>query len=472
MKTKKFTNSFSPHCMAILFAILCAIPLKAGQTHHTEDYARHIVGVLKGIYFDYSKEEAVTILHEIAEQDSMPYAMNALGLIYIKGTGVKKNMKEGLHWLEEAGKHGMADAYHDIGAVYKEGRSGIKQDLVKAYVTFLEGARLGSRKCTYDAGYMLYKGLGCEQSYAKSMEMFEIAAQRGHSGAMYMLGLCYRNGYGTEQNEEKGLELLNKAAVRGFKTARDELTRSHPENFLHYTLASDDDSVTIPLSMPEICTGINDTSLLNGDYTGYLIVYDWSGKFILREKPIRMSVKRTGSEASGNIYVEDYDIPFRADVQDDGTLKFKDSYAKLKERYTKNGKVNYRLDYAKLDIWKDSVRGELSLFSQSHREPEKPMYIQLKKLNSSNATTSDSNHISVSPNPFSSVIKVAIELETSCNVTTRIFDKYGIVAYQQDMGHVEKGKQEFVMSPKLEKGYYILNITAGKHVLRTVIIKE
>ena len=151
--------------------LLCVLPVRAGQPHHTEDYVRHAVGVLKGVFFDYSQEEAIKILHEVAEQDSMPYAMNALGLAYLKGTGVKKNMREALHWLEEAGKHGIADAYHDVGAVYKEGRSGISQDFVKAYDAFLQGARLGSKKCSYDAGYMLYKGLGCEQSYEKAIEL-------------------------------------------------------------------------------------------------------------------------------------------------------------------------------------------------------------------------------------------------------------------------------------------------------------
>jgi TPR repeat protein len=66
----------------------------ARQSHYTEDHARQAEGVLRGIFFDYSKEKAVTILHEIAEQDSIPYAMNALGQIYLKGTGVKKNYTE------------------------------------------------------------------------------------------------------------------------------------------------------------------------------------------------------------------------------------------------------------------------------------------------------------------------------------------------------------------------------------------
>lgn len=43
----------------------------AQQSHYTEDHARQAEGVLRGIFFDYSKEKAVTILHEIAEQHTL-----------------------------------------------------------------------------------------------------------------------------------------------------------------------------------------------------------------------------------------------------------------------------------------------------------------------------------------------------------------------------------------------------------------
>ena len=141
----------------------------------------------------------------------------------------------------------------------------------------------------------------------------------------------------------------------------EELARPYPENCLYNTQTYGNDSILLPLSMPQTDISINDISLFNGDYDGWLIVYDWSGKFILKEIPVKMSVHRNNNEVSGILFLEDYDIPFYADILDDGTLKFNDSYANLKERYTKKGKVKYKLNYAKLDIWKDEVKGELSL---------------------------------------------------------------------------------------------------------------
>ena len=379
MEIKHYETTLPCVCMTILLMFFYILPMNAQQVHHTEDYARHAAGVLKGTYHDLGKEEALTILRETAELDSLPYAMNALGLAYLKGEGVKKDVKEGLHWLEEAGNHGIVDAYHEIGAVYKNGRYGIKQDFAKAYDAFIEGARLGSRKCTYDAGYMRYKGLGCEQSYTKAMELFEVAAKMGHSGSMYMLGLCHRNGYGTEQDEEKGMELIKKAAGRGFKPAKEELARRKPENHLHKTRGSANDSDCSFLSMPETNNSLNDTAIFNGKYEGKLVVCDWSEKYILQEKPIKMSVIRNDNQVTGSISVGHKVIPFHADITDNGVLKFRDTYAELKERYTRKGKVRYKLNYAKLDICKDGIIGELSVYSLNHKEPEKPMYVQIHR---------------------------------------------------------------------------------------------
>lgn len=469
MRTKFLTNPVPLVCVVFLL-LLCNIqPVKGSKPHHTEEFARYAVGVLKGVFFDYSKEKAVEILHEAAEQDSMPYAMNALGLIYLEGIGVQKNTTEALYWLEEAGKHGIVDAYHNIGAAYKEGKFGVKQDFTKAYSAFMQGATLGSKVCNYDAGFMLYKGLGCRQNYAKAMEMFEVAADLGHNGARYMLGLCYRNGYGTIQDEDKGLELLCKAADYGYRAAFEELARPYPENYLNNAFAVKNDSIYTPLSMPEIATNNNDVSLLEGDYQGNLIVYDWSGNFILKEIPAKMSVHRKDNELSGIIHIGGHDIPFKADVLDDGTIKFKEGVVSLNERYTTKGKVKYKLNYAKLDIWGDEIKGELALFCLNNKEPEKPMYIQLYRMSNSNRAISRANSISVEPHPSSSVVNVKLNLDETCNVSVRIFDKYGFLVYQREMGVVEKGEQEFSLKQRLKAGYYVLNVTAGNRILRTLI---
>ena len=447
----------------------------ADNTRAGNDEVMHAVGVLKGIYQDYTKEKAVSILLNAAENDTVAYAMNALGLAYMEGIGTEQNAEKAISWLKKAGENGYCDAYHNLGVIYKLGKCGEKQNFTAAYNAFIKGAEAGSDACRYGAGFMLYKGLGCAQDYGKAMELFQTASDNGNVYATYMLGLCYRNGYGTAQDEEQGMELLNQAATLGYSAAIEEMSRKNPENYLSGIIVSDSAFTDIPASMPEIKADVNDTTLLRGKYSGCVVMYDWSGRHVLGEKPVCMSVSRTGEEISGYLLLGTDSVPFKADITAEGSLKFKKSYVSLKERYTFNGKVQYRLDSADLDIWNDRIRGRLSLYSLSQREPERPMYMELYrgaygKTDNDNACAD--GYIAIAPNPFDSQFDAIFELRENATATARVFDKFGVLIWQQSLGTFEAGKHKVTLSPDIRPGYHVLNISAGKQVLRTIIVKK
>lgn len=447
----------------------------AGNTRAGNDEVMHAVGVLKGIYQDYTKEKAVSILLNAAENDTVAYAMNALGLAYMEGIGTEQNAEKAISWLKKAGENGYCDAYHNLGVIYKLGKCGEKQNFTAAYNAFIKGAEAGSDACRYGAGFMLYKGLGCAQDYGKAMELFQTASDNGNVYATYMLGLCYRNGYGTAQDEEQGMELLNQAATLGYSAAIEEMSRKNPENYLSGIIVSDSAFTDIPASMPEIKADVNDTTLLRGKYSGCVVMYDWSGRHVLGEKPVCMSVSRTGEEISGYLLLGTDSVPFKADITAEGSLKFKKSYVSLKERYTFNGKVQYRLDSADLDIWNDRIRGRLSLYSLSQREPERPMFMELYRGaygKTDNDNTCANGYIAIAPNPFDSQFDAIFELRENATATARVFDKFGVLIWQQSLGTFEAGKHKVTLSPDIRPGYHVLNISAGKQVLRTIIVKK
>ena len=447
----------------------------ADNTRAGNDEVMHAVGVLKGIYQDYTKEKAVSILLNAAENDTVAYAMNALGLAYMEGIGTEQNAEKAISWLKKAGENGYCDAYHNLGVIYKLGKCGEKQNFTAAYNAFIKGAEAGSDACRYGAGFMLYKGLGCAQDYGKAMELFQTASDNGNVYATYMLGLCYRNGYGTAQDEEQGMELLNQAATLGYSAAIEEMSRKNPENYLSGIIVSDSAFTDIPASMPEIKADVNDTTLLRGKYSGCVVMYDWSGRHVLGEKPVCMSVSRTGEEISGYLLLGTDSVPFKADITAEGSLKFKKSYVSLKERYTFNGKVQYRLDSADLDIWNDRIRGRLSLYSLSQREPERPMFMELYRGaygKADNDNTCANGYIAIAPNPFDSQFDAIFELRENATATARVFDKFGVLIWQQSLGTFEAGKHKVTLSPDIRPGYHVLNISAGKQVLRTIIVKK
>lgn len=445
----------------------------ATVTDAIQDDIMHAVGVLKGIYVDYSKEQAISILQSTAEKDTTAYAMNVLGLAYMEGLGTEPDAEKAKYWLGKAAESGFADAYHNLGVMYKLGKCGEKQDFQAAYDAFSQGVAVGSDACRYGAGFMLYKGLGCKQDYTKAKELFETASANGNVYATYMLGLCYRNGYGTQRDEGKGMELLEKSATFGYSAAIEELMRATPENSLTDIGVSDSIFAAIPSSMPNIHADVNDTTLLRGQYSGFIVMYDWSGQHVIGERPVTMNIGRNEKDVFGYLFLGTDSVPFRADVSADGSLMFKKSYASLDERYTFGKKMKYRLSNASLDIWKDKIQGSLNLYSLSLREPERPMYMELYRrgyVPSDNASTY--GHITITPNPFASQFDAVFELADNASAVVRIFDKSGIAVWRQELGNLEAGSHRISLSPDIKPDSYVLNISAGNQILRTIIVKK
>lgn len=289
----------------------------------------------------------------------------------------------------------------------------------------------------------------------------------------YMLGLCYRNGYGTPRDEEKGMELLEKSATLGYSAAIEELMRATPENSLTDIKVSDSIFANIPASMPNIHADINDTTLLRGQYSGFIVMYDWSGQHVIGERPVTMNIGRNENDVFGYLVLGTDSVPFKADVSSDGSLIFKKSYASLDERYTFGKKMKYRLSNANLDIWKDKIHSSLNLYSLSLREPERPMYMELYR--GGYVSTDKVNaygRITISPNPFDSQFDAVFELVDNADAVARIFDKSGVAVWHQELGNLEAGNHRISLSPNIKPDSYVLNISAGKQILRTIIVKK
>ena len=189
-----------------------------------------------------------------------------------------------------------------------------------------------------------------------------------------------------------------------------------------------------------------------------------------------------GKVVSGLLMLAADSVPFRATVSAGGRLSFSDGGVELNERYTVGGKVPYKMDAAELDVWQDRIAGRLSLYSLKLMEPERPMYIELQKrptpalpAREGDDASGDADRytrIVASPNPFSSQFDVSFELVEDCAVKLRLYDVYGKLAYTKDLGTLGTGKHTETIVPNVIDGTYVLNVTAGSRVLRTIIVKK
>lgn len=457
-------------------AVIIMLLLSVSPVFSTEknENVKQAVNVLKGLDNSQTKIWAINVLRQAAETDSSAYAMNALGIAYMKGMGLEQDDSLAALWFERAGQNGYIDAFHNLGSFYKNRP---QQDFVRAALSFQKGAEAGSIMSLYDYGFMLYKGLGCNQDYAQAVSLFRRGADYDHSPCLYMLGLCYRNGYGVEQDTDKALYYLKRAAMLSYRFAMEELNREKPENSWEHIYTDDDQITEIPATMPDIQPLITDNSALTGNYRGVLITYDWSGQNIINERPLTLIINAEGKELTGLWHEDNDTVCVKASLSDDGHLLFNKSSIKHHERYVEEGPVRYKFESADICANGNLITGRMRLYSMKEREPERPMYISLYKDNlqedADNAVTQEKSRIYANPNPFSDHVTIHFELtEDARQAQAHIYSQSGMNVQSFALGSLKAGKQSISLSPAIRDGVYVLSVSAGVQQFRTIIVKK
>ena len=473
-------TTFRPNLMmkasiAITAAFAACMAAAIPAAAQTDDVTQAVC-VLKGMETDGDKAGAISTLVSAATRDANAMAMNALGIAYMKGIGVDADSTQATLWFERAGEAGYHDAYHNLGMMYKDGQCGLRQDFAKAARYFDAGARAGSVMCYYDMGYMLYKGLGCRQDYAKAADLFAKGVDLDHSPCLYMLGLCYRNGYGVERDSARASFLLGRAAELSYGAAIEEQLRELPENSWNSLAAHMEQAVQAPASMPAIEPMVADIASIPGNYHGSLITYDWSGKYIINERPLSVSMAMVGGVINGK-WCDGVDtVSFSATVAADGRLVFKDGAMRRHERYTEEHPVLYRFKSADLVSMGGGLTGSLRLYSVTQREPERPMYISLAKVGAQDrdvAVDSIGTSLKAYPNPFSGDVTLSFELtEDVAFARICLYSQTGVNVLNATTGALAAGRHSFTITPNVPDGMYVAHVTAGNRQFRAIIIKK
>ena len=434
------------------------------------------IRVLKGQDTSMEKTQALKMLEESELVAGDGYALSVLGIAYLHGIGTEADTCKALSLLEKSGSLGYTPAYHNLGMYYKYAKDG-KQDFFKAYEAYCKGAEKKSISNYYNCGFMLYKGLGCQQDYCEAIKYFQRAADYNHADAIYMLGLCYRNGYGVEADTAVANAYLNQAANLGCVGAMDELLNEEPENSYQHRFVSIDASMTIPERMPDIDPYIpNYTKDIAGNYNGSIVTYDWSGNNVIAEKPLMVSLDVEGKTASGLWVMGNDSIPFTASLNNDGTIKFDSVEVTMYNRYAQSYASHYRFEYMKMCFLNGTLTGDLRLYSLSEMEPDRPMYVSLKKnIYDNNGTVEGSDIYSrldaySSPSSGQLILKFLLAEEAS-DVKVSFYTQTGLNCLNYQCGSLESGEQMITLTPNLSAGYYTIQVSANNQNLRTVIVK-
>lgn len=446
--------------------------LNSDQTLIGDVEIQKIIMQILGANGHIERDYSFIALREHANKENNGTAMNALALMYLKGYGTKSDTISALNWWKKAGEYGCSDAYNNLGTFYKTENNYIDQE--KAFIYFSKAAEKGNISGNYFVGYMLYKGIGCEQSYEKAIEHFKIGANVSYAPSLYMLGLCYRNGYGIEQNEQIGISYLKQAANKSYKQALKELELKTPENCISVIRKQNITSNKFPSQYPQqTFSKKRNNTIEDGEYIGTLVTYDWSGKYIIEETPLTLTINSYGKHIEGIWQEEGKEaIIIAADIEG-SKVKFNNQAKKEIGKY-KHMTVCAFFQEADIQIIKNedetSLLGTLQMYSPQTKEKERPMYLSITQTKGEH---NNNNKVIIAyPNPFSNELNLRIDMEKEETIAIAIYDMQGQNVYQHNVGVLPAGKQHIAIQPNLKRGTYISKVFIGEKENQLVIISK
>ncbi len=187
--------------------------------------------------------------HDTALRELMPLAeggnaeaQHMIGILYVRGRGVKRSRAEGTRWFQMAAEQGYGPAQHSMGVM---SMAGDDRDFKEAVRWFRSAAEQGVVRSQVQLGVMLRTGLGVDTSYfalefinfVEAEKWFRLAAEAGDMEGQFHLGnIYYDNKYIDDENfEVKGIQKDYAEALRWFRLAArqssglafDRLARMH-----------------------------------------------------------------------------------------------------------------------------------------------------------------------------------------------------------------------------------------------------
>jgi hypothetical protein len=142
-------------------------------------------------------EKAYELLSPLAETKNAE-AQTRLGIMYINGQGVERDLTKGLRLIMQAANQG-----YDVAQAC-------------ALDVCMDMAREGDTGAMYNVGGMCLKGWGGEQDKSVCLKWLEEAARLGHIHSAEMLNNIYKKGqFGIPRDKEKAAEW--KDVAKGFK---------------------------------------------------------------------------------------------------------------------------------------------------------------------------------------------------------------------------------------------------------------
>jgi TPR repeat protein len=140
-----------------------------------------------------------------------------LGVMYSRGEGIRKNMKEAARLYTLAANLSNVHAQVNLGVLYSRG-IGVKKDVREAARLYTLASDNGDAQAQFHLGVMYLRGEGVEKDLAEAARLCALTAnslQKGDAQAQFSLGVMYSNGEGVKKDTKEAARLYALAADQG-----------------------------------------------------------------------------------------------------------------------------------------------------------------------------------------------------------------------------------------------------------------
>lgn len=411
-----------------------------------------------GINTDVNLKRAAAIYKHLARKGHID-GMRELGELYINGQGVERDYRCAARLLKRAAQCEDTKAMCLLAEMYQHGR-GLKQNYGKAFELYNYAAYKGYGRGCYGAGYLIYKGFGVKQDYALAEKILKKGSDLGDEACSFLLGSYYMHGYGGTPDYDKAEAYYNRAMKRGYgwtvditkHGVMDSLKRAHAMRVKNVKTAGRGMTYAAADSMKRY---VSPDSLV-GTWTGTLYTCDWSGRTVLKEQSLQMSVEPADTLINVVLTLDGEDCSFYP-VTRKGAWWRK---LALDEEDKKHNKIVVGIAFGMDDI--NTLAACLWIANTKDKERRKPMFALLMRDNPVTTLKQTPFKItSVSPMPITdNAFTVKLQAETECTVNIDIFNLNGVKVANCGTRDVIKGDNALQVNAALSKGQYILRVTS------------
>ena len=184
-------------------------------------------------------------------------AQYRLGLMYLLGNGVPKDLAEAVKWYRKAAEQGHARAAFMLGLMYGSGRS-VPKDLAEAVKWYRKAAEQGDPLSQNRLGGIYARGEGVPQDDAEAVKWYRKAAEQGNAEAQAWLGYMYATGRGVPKDDLGAEKWYRLAAEQGHVEAQVRLSALEAKEMWHCFGWSDHNKATPLFTLGRVRVGGKD----------------------------------------------------------------------------------------------------------------------------------------------------------------------------------------------------------------------